>query len=98
MCFRQPDLLDRTLAMTLTDAIRTQDAPRLLEDGLSYRYSQKATWKFIKEHWTEINKRFPENMVRKLIKRTGDFHTEAMQTDCMNLLPSTNRSRRTFHC
>jgi puromycin-sensitive aminopeptidase len=81
MCFRQPDLLERTLKMTLTDAIRTQDAPRLLQDGLSYRYSQKATWKFIKENWAEINKRFPENMVRKMVKSTCDFHTEAMQTD-----------------
>ncbi|MDR3612070.1 MAG: M1 family metallopeptidase [Candidatus Obscuribacterales bacterium] len=81
MCFRQPDLLERTLKMTLTDDIRTQDAPRLLQDGLSYRYSQKATWAFIKQHWAEINKRFPENMVRKMVKSTGDFHTEAMQSD-----------------
>jgi aminopeptidase N len=81
MCFREPNLVRQTLSMTLTDVIRTQDAPRLLEDGLSYRDSQKATWEFIKAHWTEINTRFPENMVRKMIKSTDSFHSEAMRAD-----------------
>ena len=81
MCFRQPELLDRSLKMTLTEAIRSQDAPRLLQNALEYRYSQRATWKFIKENWDEINKRFPPNMVRKMFKYTGNFHSEAMQSE-----------------
>ena len=49
--FQQPELLRRTLEDSLTDAVRTQDAPYLIAAVMMNRDGSELAWRFVKEHW-----------------------------------------------
>jgi puromycin-sensitive aminopeptidase len=52
--FRDALLLDRTVGMTLTDEIRTQNVPGVLARSMANRENGARAWAFTKEHWDEI--------------------------------------------
>ncbi len=66
--FRAPELVARTLAMTLTDEIRTQDAPYLLGQMLGSSSNGPATWAFIRANWDAILERFPSNAIPRMLE------------------------------
>ena len=43
-----------TVCGTLTDGVRAQDTPVLLQQLLSSPGSRDATWEYIKSHWTAV--------------------------------------------
>ena len=59
--FRDPDALQRTLELTLSGDVRTQDAPYLLGETLTNRDNAATAWAFVASHWGEIEQRFPAN-------------------------------------
>ena len=52
--FRDAMLLDRTVGMTLTEEIRTQNVPGVLARSMANREHGGRAWVFAKEHWDEI--------------------------------------------
>ncbi len=64
--FQQPELLRRTLEDSLTDAVRTQDAPYLIAAVMMNRDGSELAWRFVKEHWREINQRYPANTIPRM--------------------------------
>jgi aminopeptidase N len=56
--FRDPALMDRTLADSLSDEIRPQDAPLLLARATTNRDLGWQAWQFVASHWEEENARF----------------------------------------
>ena len=52
--FRDALLLDRTVGMTLTDEIRTQNVPGILARSMANREHGARAWEFVKEHWDQI--------------------------------------------
>ena len=52
--FRDAMLLDKTVAMTLTDEIRTQNVPGVLARSMANRDHGARAWSFANEHWEEI--------------------------------------------
>ncbi|HXH58737.1 M1 family metallopeptidase [Iamia sp.] len=60
--------MDAFLASTLTDAVRTQDAPFVLRRALSNRTQSDRVWAFIEEHWAAIGDRFPSNSIARLLE------------------------------
>ncbi|WP_195210306.1 M1 family metallopeptidase [Actinomarinicola tropica] len=57
--------LDRLLAMTLTDEIRTQNGAFVLRRALLNRENGPQAWAFVQSHWSEISERLPSmSMVR----------------------------------
>jgi aminopeptidase N len=52
--FRDAMLLDRTVGMTLTDEIRTQNVPGVLARSMANRENGARAWAFTKEHWDDI--------------------------------------------
>jgi hypothetical protein len=56
--FREPPLLDRTLDMTLTDAIRPQNGPHVQARAIANRDLGERAWTFVKDHWEESRRRF----------------------------------------
>ncbi len=58
--FRTPELLERTLAKTLTDEIRTQDAPFLVSALLHNVYIREKAWEFVKTNWDRMDRTFPQ--------------------------------------
>ena len=61
--FRQPDLIDRTLDLALSDEVRSQNAPFLLARAMANRDVGDRAWRFVKEHWEEVNRRLPPNTI-----------------------------------
>ncbi len=60
--------IDSFLATTLTDEVRTQDAPFVLRRALTNRRHAERVWSFIEEHWDQILDRFPSNSIARLLE------------------------------
>jgi puromycin-sensitive aminopeptidase len=65
--FRDPAALARTLELSLSGDVRTQDAPYLLREAIANRDNGPAAWDFVAENWAEIEKRFPANSLSRLV-------------------------------
>ncbi|HUI27787.1 MAG TPA: M1 family metallopeptidase [Candidatus Kryptonia bacterium] len=79
--FRDPQLIARTLGLTLTEEVSTQDVGILLVRLLGNRAARAATWIFIKERWTEVSKRLPPMMVARVIDATSQLQTPECKRD-----------------
>jgi len=64
--FRQPTLLDRTLAKTLDGEIRIQDAPFMVSAVMSNVYGRELGWRFVKTNWEVLDQRFPKQGLRRM--------------------------------
>ncbi|HXV80697.1 MAG TPA: M1 family metallopeptidase [Candidatus Binatia bacterium] len=64
--FRHPDLIDRTLQMTLNGEVRTQNAPYLLRGILLNKDAREKAWSFMEEHWDEMLAKYPDNSIPRL--------------------------------
>lgn len=49
--FKQPELIDRALALINTDDVRLQDVAYWLAYSFSSRYAHQKTWEWVKKHW-----------------------------------------------
>jgi puromycin-sensitive aminopeptidase len=65
--FRDAKAFDRTLALSLSDDVRTQDAPYVLAQAIANRDNGPAAWRFVASHWAEIEQRFPANSLSRLV-------------------------------
>ena len=64
--FRQPTLLDQTLAKTLDGEIRIQDAPFMVSAVMSNVYGRDLGWRFVKTNWEVLDQRFPKQGLRRM--------------------------------
>jgi puromycin-sensitive aminopeptidase len=64
--FRQPALLDRTLARTLDGEIRIQDAPFMVSAVMNNVYGRELGWRFVKTNWDSLDRRFPKQGLRRM--------------------------------
>ena len=80
--FRSPDLIRRTLDLSLNGEIRTQDAPFLVRDLLMGPHSRELTWAFVKEHWGEMERLYPsQSGLRRLCEGITGLATPALERD-----------------
>ena len=52
--FADPVLMQETLRRSISSAVRTQDTGTLLRGMLRLPWAREATWKFVKDHWSEL--------------------------------------------
>jgi puromycin-sensitive aminopeptidase len=64
--FRQPALLDRTLAKTLDGEIRVQDAPFMVSAVMGNVYGREQGWRFVRNNWDLLDRRFPKQGLRRM--------------------------------
>lgn len=72
--------LDAFLAATVTDEVRTQDAPYVLRRALSRRDGGDRAWDFVARRWDELLARLPSNSIDRMlegIRTTTDATTAA---------------------
>ncbi len=65
--FDDPDLLDRLAALSLTDEIRSQNAPYVLGRAMSNRDNGSRVWAFVSDRWDELDARFPSNSIVRML-------------------------------
>jgi puromycin-sensitive aminopeptidase len=75
--FRDPALVERTLELTLLEAIPTQDVALLLGRMLGARHNREAAWKFIRNRWEELEPRIPSGLASRLLLALPSLHTRA---------------------
>jgi puromycin-sensitive aminopeptidase len=66
--FDDAALIERLMGMTLTDEIRTQNAPYLIRRGLTNRNHGSLAWGFVATEWEAINGRFPSNSIPRMLE------------------------------
>jgi aminopeptidase N len=65
--FRDASLLRRTLELTLTDEIRSQDIASVLAGVIGKPTGTYLGWKFVKENWPAIENKIPPGHVGRVI-------------------------------
>jgi puromycin-sensitive aminopeptidase len=73
--FDDPDLMRKLVAMSVTDEIRTQNAPYLLRRALSNRDQGALAWFFVQSEWDAINDRFPSNSIVRMLEGVRTLST-----------------------
>ena len=77
--FRQPDLLTRTLAMTLNGDVRTQNAPYLMRALLMNTDGRELAWAFLQEHWDEMLEKFPDSAIIRMCEGVTALTTPELE-------------------
>ena len=65
--FDSAELMDRTCELTLTDTIRSQNAPFLLARCMRNRDHGEQAWRFVARNWTTLNERFPSTSIIRMV-------------------------------
>jgi puromycin-sensitive aminopeptidase len=84
--FRQADLADRTLAMTLAPDIRSQNAPFVLLSMLQNRDQGERAWRFVTQRWDEITARFPDNSISRFLGGVTSLSTPTLANEVRGFL------------
>ncbi|MBT4513862.1 MAG: M1 family metallopeptidase, partial [Chloroflexi bacterium] len=81
--FPTSEQMSRTLAMTLSGEIRTQDAPYLLAGCMVNRANGPQAWAFIKENWDAINEAFPSNSIVRMLSGVRSLSKPELADDIL---------------
>jgi puromycin-sensitive aminopeptidase len=68
--FRAPKLVDRALALCLTDRVPTQDVAFVLVRLLANRAARERSWNFVKKRWPRLRRRMPPMLATRLVETT----------------------------
>lgn len=79
--FRQLDLLERTLVTTVNGEVRSQDAPYLMRSLLMNTDGRERAWTFMKEHWQEMLRQYPDNAIVRMCEGIVSLVTPALEAD-----------------
>ena len=58
----------RTCELTLTDRVRSQNAPFLLARCMRNRNHGEQAWRFVARNWTTVNERFPSTSIVRMVE------------------------------
>jgi len=97
--FRAPRLVERSLALALTQAVPTQDVVPLLARMLANPAASEATWAFAQARWERLRRRMPPLLASRLVESTWHLleprHRRAVaRFFAANPLPSGERALR----
>jgi aminopeptidase N len=79
--FREPALVERTLALSLGEAVATQDVVFLLSRLLANPFARERTWRFVKQRWPRLRRRMPTLLAGRLIEATPALLTPRHRRD-----------------
>jgi puromycin-sensitive aminopeptidase len=79
--FRRLELIDRTLKLTINGEVRTQNAPYLMRGVLLNKDAREKAWSFMKEHWNEMLKLYPDNSIPRMCEGIVGLVTRALEAD-----------------
>jgi hypothetical protein len=98
--FRDPALVDRTLAFAMSADVRSQDTGSLIAGVLSHPWGRDAGWKFVTREWPALTKRLgvfqglPTIVMGIGTFCSADAATEAKQFFTAHPVPSAERTVR----
>jgi aminopeptidase N len=75
--FRSPELVAKSLALALTEAVASQDVAFLLLRLLANPAARETTWEFVRRRWPRLRRRLPPLLTGRLIEATWQLATPA---------------------
>ena len=95
--FRQPQLVERILQMSVSPEVRNQDAPHLIASVLGNPDNQGIAWTWIKGHWAEVEKKITMSSGGEIINATHTFCTAEARDEVQSFftghkVPSAERA------
>ena len=98
--FRDPALVNRTLAFAISPEVRTQDTDILIAGVLSHPWGRDAAWSFVTREWSTLTERLGVFMgLPSIVGATGNFCSAAAATKVKQFfaahpVPSAERTVR----
>jgi len=95
--FEVPELIQRTLELTLTNEVRAQDRAFLFAGLLGRRASRPQAWEFVRIHWAELTKLIDPMLLQNLVRGLGQLTYEPAASEVQTFLADnvTDESRET---
>jgi puromycin-sensitive aminopeptidase len=90
--FRDAGLLRRTLALTVSGEVRTQDAPYLVRSLLMSVDGRELAWRFVKDNWDSMERQYPPGGLRRMCEGITALATPALEEDVRRFFTSRNIS------
>ncbi|MGI8757818.1 MAG: M1 family metallopeptidase, partial [Acidimicrobiales bacterium] len=84
--FRDHELGRRTLGLTLTDDVRSQNAPFVVLRLLTNRQAGPLAWEFVEANWDAIVARFPDNAIPVMLGGITALSTPDLATAVASFL------------
>jgi puromycin-sensitive aminopeptidase len=81
--FPDEDLMTRLMAMTLTNEVRSQNAPLLLRRALSNRDAGHTAWFFVASEWEALTTRLPSNSIARFLEGIRNLSVPATAAEVM---------------
>ena len=70
-----------TLQFTVTDEVRTQNAPFTIGRAITHREHGAVAWRFVRDNWHELNERFPNNTIVRMVDGVKSLTRPEQQAD-----------------
>ena len=95
--FEDPALVERSLAMTLTDEVRPQDRAHLYARLLGTRAARAAAWQFVRQRWDALAARLDPMLQQNIVRALAQLTPAAIADEVLAFLPSraTDETRET---
>ncbi len=85
--FEDPELVQRALALTLTDEVRPQDRAHLYARLLGTRAARLATWAFVRDRWDELTARLDPMLQQNIVRALAQLTPEPAASEVRDFLP-----------
>jgi puromycin-sensitive aminopeptidase len=79
--FRDAKLIERTLELTVNGEVRTQNSPYLMRGILLNKQARELAWSFMKRHWAEMLRQFPDNSIPRMCEGIIGLATPELEAD-----------------
>ena len=73
-------LFEKTLDL-FNNEVRTQNAPYLLGAAMSHRHHGALAWGLIRDQWEELNKKFPQNSIPRMVGGIRSLSTPELASE-----------------
>jgi puromycin-sensitive aminopeptidase len=72
--FDHPSTIAQVCELSMTDRMRTQNAPFVIGRAVTARDHGPDAWSFIQRRWDDINERFPSNSIARMLGGIRSLH------------------------
>jgi puromycin-sensitive aminopeptidase len=79
--FRMPELIEKTLELTINGEVRTQNSPYLMRGILLNKMARERAWAFLKAHWDEMSRQYPDNAIPRMCEGIVGLVTPELEAD-----------------
>ncbi len=79
-----PELIDRTLDLTINGKVRTQNSPYLMRGMLLNKHGRERAWSFMKVHWDEMHRQYPDNAIPRMCEGIVGLVSAELEKDVVS--------------